>query len=115
MPDFSRLRNSLLDRYPEPWVRQHLESLTPAYFEAFDEADVGRHLGLIIELGDDRPVMVHARPAGSGEWWVEVVSYDTFRFLSTLCTLLAVRGFSIQEGRVFTSQPPPGLAPRAVG
>ena len=47
-------------------MRHHLESLTPAYFEAFDEPDVARHLGLIIELGDDRPVVVRARPAGAG-------------------------------------------------
>ncbi len=106
MPDLARLRNSLLDRYPEPWVRQHLESLTPAYFEAFDEPDVARHLGLMMELGDDRPLVVHARPADPGEWWVEVVGYDAFQFLSTVCTMLAVQGFSIQEGRVFTSQPP---------
>ena len=49
-----------------------------------------------------------------GEWWVDVVGYDAFQFLSTLSTLLAVRGLSIVEGRVFTSQPPrePARRPR---
>src|SRR5262249_17123226 len=44
---------------------------------------------------------------GTDRWWVEVVGYDAFQFLSTVCNLLAVMGLAIVEGRVFTSQPPP--------
>jgi [glutamine synthetase] adenylyltransferase / [glutamine synthetase]-adenylyl-L-tyrosine phosphorylase len=107
MHDLSLLRTALLDRFPEPWVRHHLDSFQGTYFEAFDEADVARHLGLMLTLSDERPVAVQARPAGDGEWWVDVVGYDCFQFLSTVCNLLAVRGLSIVEGGVFTSRPPP--------
>jgi hypothetical protein len=107
MPDLAQLQSRLLGRYPEAWVRHHLESFPSAYFAAFDGDEVDWHLGMMLELGDDRPVAVGARPDGVGQWWVDVVGYDVFQFLSTLCTLLAVRGLSIVEGRVFTSQPPP--------
>src|SRR3954451_20478534 len=112
MPDLARLQNELLRRHPEPWVRHHLESFQAAYFDAFDEAAVSGHLGLMLALSDDRPVAVRARPAGEGEGWVDVVGYDCFQFLSTLCNLLAVRGLSILEGRVFTSEPPAREPPR---
>ncbi|HEV3168520.1 MAG TPA: hypothetical protein VGZ22_31225, partial [Isosphaeraceae bacterium] len=109
MPDLARLQSALIRDHPEPWVRHHLESFQEAYFSAFDEVEVGRHISLMRTLGDQRPVAVEGRPAtdGDGEWWVDVVGYDCFQFLSTVCNLLAVRGLSIVEGRVFTSQPPP--------
>ncbi|MEA2630767.1 MAG: [glutamine synthetase] adenylyltransferase / [glutamine synthetase]-adenylyl-L-tyrosine, partial [Chloroflexota bacterium] len=119
MPDLTRLETTLRDRFPERWVRHHLDSFSAAYFEAFDAEDVARHLGLVRELDDEHLVFARAWPveavavadagAGTGEdrWWVEVVGYDAFQFLSTLCNLLAVHGLSIVEGRVFTSQPPP--------
>ncbi|HEV3121096.1 MAG TPA: hypothetical protein VGY53_04305 [Isosphaeraceae bacterium] len=107
MPDLASLQSALIGRFPESWVRHHLESFQAAYFEAFDEADVARHLGMMPGLTDQKPVAVQARSAGPGAWRVDVVGYDCFQFLSTLCNLLAVRGFSIVEGRVFTSQPPP--------
>lgn len=107
MPDLAQLQSRLLASYPERWVQHHLASFPAEYFAAFDAAEVERHLGLMLELGEDQPVAVRARPAGRGLWWVEVVGNDAFQFLSTLCSLLAVRGLSIVEGRVFTSQPPP--------
>lgn len=107
MPDLVPLRSALLQHYPEAWVRHHLESFPAAYFEAFDEPAIDRHLGLMLQVSEERPVVVRTRPAAPGQWWVEVAGYDSFQFLSTLCSLLAVRGLAIDEGRVFTSQPPP--------
>src|SRR4051794_10492557 len=116
MPDLTRLETTLRDRFPERWVRHHLDSFSAAYFEAFDAEDVARHLGLVRELDDEHLVFARAWPveavavadadagAGAGteedRWWVEVVGYDAFQFLSTLCNLLAVHGLSIVEGRV---------------
>ena len=48
---------------------------------------------------------VETWPEGPGAWRVEVVGYDAFQFLSTLCTLLAIHGLSIVEGQAFTSAP----------
>lgn len=110
MPDLAQLQSRLLERYPERWVQHHLASFPAAYFAAFDADDVERHLGMMLELSDDRPVAVRARPAEGGQWWVDVAGYDAFQFLSTLCSLLAVRGLSIVEGHVLTSQPPPAPA-----
>jgi hypothetical protein len=68
---------------------------------------VSRHLEAMRTLTDDRPVHVRAESECGGVWRVDVVGYDAFQFLSTVCTLLAVSGLSILDGRVFTSQPPP--------
>ena len=109
MRDPVRLEDALIGRYPEPWVRHHLASFREDYFAAFDADDVVRHLGRVIALTDDRPVVVEAWPEGPGAWRVEAVGYDAFQFLSTVCTLLAIHGLEIVEGQAFTSDP--GAAP----
>ena len=112
MPDPTRLERELCERHPERWVRHHLESFSPAYFEAFDVEDVARHLEMLRRLDDEHLVLARTWPDEEpGRWWIEVVGYDAFQFLSTLCHLLAVHGLSIVEGRVFTSKPPPGEPP----
>lgn len=118
MPLPAELRESLLERFEPAWVEHHLTSFERAYFESFEAEAIGRHLELIRALSDERPVVVHTEAVpGLGGWRVEVVGFDAFQFLSTLCTLLTVHGFSIAEGRVFTSEPPPARdeAPRAAG
>src|SRR3954451_15931228 len=104
MPDMAKLESELNVHYPAPWVRHHLATFPESYFEAFDETAIGRHVGAMMELTDTRSVRVLAEPEGDGVWRIDVVGYDAFQFLSTLCTLLAVRGLAILEGQVFTSQ-----------
>jgi [glutamine synthetase] adenylyltransferase / [glutamine synthetase]-adenylyl-L-tyrosine phosphorylase len=117
MPDLTRLEAELGERYPASWVRYHLDSFNPAYFEAFDTEEVSRHMTLLRALDDEHLVFARAWPAdpepgpGDDRWWVEVVGYDAFQFLATLCNLLAVRGLSIAEGSVFTSRPTSGTPP----
>jgi glutamate-ammonia-ligase adenylyltransferase len=105
MPDLGRLEETLIGRYPEAWVRHHLATFRPAYFEAFDVEDVARHLGLSLALTEDQPVAAEARRDGGEPWVVEVVGFDAFQFLSTVCSLLAIHGLSIVEGLAFTSDP----------
>ena len=105
MLDLVRLESELVSRYPPAWVRRHLTSFREAYFAAFDAEAVARHLGRIIALTDEQPVAVAALPEGPCTWCVEVVGYDAFQLLSTLCTLLAIHGLSIIEGQAFTSDP----------
>ena len=117
MPDRTQLETELRRLYPEPWVQHHLDSFSPAYFAAFTPVEVAQHIELIRGLDDEQLVITVAWPAdadssadsgaAADRWWLEVVGYDAFEFLSTLCNLLAVHGLSIVEGRVFTSQPPP--------
>ncbi len=107
MPDLSRLQIELTSRFPESWARCHLASFPRAYFATFDLDDVARHLGRIIALNDKQPVTAEIGPEGPGGWQVEVVGYDAFQLLSTICTLLAIHGLAVVEGKVFTSQPPP--------
>jgi glutamate-ammonia-ligase adenylyltransferase len=111
MDDRTQLQGLLRARYPERWVQHLLATFPAAYIAGFGAADVERHLELMIELTDERPVTARARPAADGEWWVDVVGYDAFQFLSTLCNLLAVRGLTIVEGQVFTSQAPSAEPP----
>jgi glutamate-ammonia-ligase adenylyltransferase len=106
MPEMAELESELMGRHPERWVHHFLASFPDTYFQSFDGAAVSRHLEAMRSLTDDRPVRVHVEPDSDGGWRVDVVGYDAFQFLSTLCTLLAVRGLSIREGRVFTSHPP---------
>jgi glutamate-ammonia-ligase adenylyltransferase len=111
--DRTPLERDLLRHYPEAWVRHHLDSFSPTYFAAFTIEEVAQHLELVRSLDDEQLVIALAWPAvvdhgmSADRWWVEVVGYDSFQFLSTLCNLLAVNGLSIIEGRVFTSRPPP--------
>ena len=107
MADMEQLERELLARHPERWVRHHLASFPADYFRVFDSAEVSRHLEAMLTLTDDRPVHVRAESECGGVWRVDVVGYDAFQFLSTVCTLLAVSGLTILDGRVFTSQPPP--------
>ena len=103
----AQLERELMSRHPGPWVHHFLVSFPRDYFQAFDSRELSRHLDLLQGLCDDRPVAIRAESEAGGVWRVDVVGYDAFQFLSTLCTLFAVGGLAILEGRVFTSQPPP--------
>ena len=105
--DMEQLVRELLVHHPERWVRHHLASFPADYFRVFDSTEVSRHLEAMLTLTDDRPVHVWAESECGGVWRVDVVGYDAFQFLSTVCTLLAVSGLSILDGWVFTSQAPP--------
>jgi [glutamine synthetase] adenylyltransferase / [glutamine synthetase]-adenylyl-L-tyrosine phosphorylase len=111
MPEKQKLERELLAHHPEPWVRHLLASFPEAYFRSFDSSQVSRHLEAMRSASDDRPVVVHVEAESAGVWRLDVVGYDAFQFLSTLCALLVVRELSILEGRVFTSQPPAAVAP----
>jgi hypothetical protein len=112
MPDLTRLETELRRLYPEVWVRHHLDSFSPAYFAAFTAEEIAQHLELVRALDAAQLVIALAWPAatenaardeiGPDQWWVEVVGYDVFQFLSTVCNLLAVSGLGIVEGKVFT-------------
>jgi glutamate-ammonia-ligase adenylyltransferase len=107
MVEKAQLERELVGSHPEAWIRHHLASFPDAYFRSFGTAQVSRHLEMMRTLGDEHPVQVRSEPEEGGTWRIDVVGYDAFQFLSTLCTLLAVRRLSILEGWVFTSQPPP--------
>jgi glutamate-ammonia-ligase adenylyltransferase len=113
MADLALLETELRRYYPEAWVRHHLDSFGPVYFDSFTPQEIAQHLELMRALDDEQLIIALAWPAEPGadgvtdRWWVEVVGYDAFQLLSTVCTLLAVQGLGIVEGRVFTSQPPP--------
>jgi glutamate-ammonia-ligase adenylyltransferase len=123
MPDRSQIESELCRLFPEPWVRLHLESFSDDYFGSFAPPEVAQHLELLRALDDEQlvialswPDALDARTAAEPKedrWWVEVVGYDAFQFLSTVCTLLAVHGLAIVEGVVFTSRPPPRSAASA--
>lgn len=110
--DPAALEKSLSGRYPDAWIRHHFATFQSSYFEAFEPDDVARHLGRALALTDDRPVSVEAWPCpeAHGDWLVEVVGLDAFQFLSTVCCLLAIHGWSIVEAQAFTSDP--SLVPR---
>ena len=98
MADMEQLERELSVRHPERWVRHHLASFPADYFRVFDSTEVSRHLEAMLTLTDDRPVHVRAESESGGVWRVDVVGYDAFQFLSTVCTLLAVSGLSILMG-----------------
>jgi glutamate-ammonia-ligase adenylyltransferase len=111
MSDLSRLNEELKLRYPEPWVALFLGSFSNRYFESFAVDELARHLGLLMALNDQQPVALRAVPAGEREWNVEVIGYDAFQFLSTVCSLFALSDLTIVDGRIYTSHPPPHQAP----
>ncbi|QDV34483.1 [protein-PII] uridylyltransferase family protein [Tautonia plasticadhaerens] len=101
------LRRALARSHPEAWVDHLLGSFPGDYLARFDAEALSRHLGLIRELGADRPVRVWAGPADDeGTCRVEIVGYDAFQLLSTVCSLLAIHRLSVVEARIYTSEPP---------
>jgi glutamate-ammonia-ligase adenylyltransferase len=101
------LRRALSRSHPEPWVDHVLGSFPPEYLGRYDADALSRHLGLIRELGADHPIRVQAEPVDDlGTWRVEIVGYDAFQLLSTVCSLLAIYRLSVIEARIFTSDPP---------
>lgn len=101
------LRRALARSHPEAWVDHLLGSFPAEYLSRFDAEVLSRHLGLIRELGADRPVRVWAEPFDDeGTYRVEIVGYDAFQMLSTVCSLLAIHRLSVVEARIYTSEPP---------
>ena len=113
-PNPEELREALGRDHPGPWVEHLLGAFPAEYRAAFDAEDLSRHLGLMRQLGADRPIRLAASPLGdgTGTWRVEVVGYDAFQLLATVCTLLAIQRLSIVEARIFTADPPPEEADR---
>ncbi len=109
MPELAKIRNVLLNQFPESWVEPYLASFREPYFETFDPEDLAQQLQMMTELTDGRRVALRARSIGHGEtdWRVAITGYDAFQFLSTVCRLLAIHGLWIVAGRMFTSDPPP--------
>ena len=107
-------RTRLLRDHPEGWVDHLLNSFPIEYIERFEAEAMSRHLGLIRELSPDRPVIVAADRLDDGAWRVEIVGYDAFQMLSTVCSLLAVHRLAILEAAISTSEAPPDepAAPR---
>ena len=107
-------RASLLRDHPEGWVDHLLHSFPTEYAERFEAEAMGRHLGMIRALSPDHPVLVAAERLDDGAWRVEIVGFDAFQMLSTVCSLLAVHRLAILEAAIFTSDAPPdpAVAPR---
>jgi glutamate-ammonia-ligase adenylyltransferase len=92
-------------------VQRHLARLDPAYTLAFNEAEIERHAALAARLSADNLVEVDAAPVEGGLWRVTIVAFDYLGELSLICGLLAVHGFDILNGDVFTYEPPRGPLP----
>ena len=65
MPDPAQLRRLLLESHPEVWVDHLLSAFRGAYFAAFDEAAVARHLDRLRALSETCPVSVAVEPTGA--------------------------------------------------
>jgi len=90
---------------PSEDIHQHLARMDPAYGTAFTQAEINQHAGLADRLDPDNLVEVDAARLPDGQWRVTVVAYDYPGELSLICGLLAVYGFSIVDGHVFTYEP----------
>lgn len=97
--------------FASPAVQRHLARLDPAYTLAFTEAEIERHAALVARLTNDNLVEVDAAALEGGLWRVTIVAFDYLGELSVICGLLAVHGFDILNGDVFTYEPPGGPLP----
>ncbi len=95
----------------QPMVQRHLARLDPAYTLAFDASEIERHSTLAARLTNDNLVEVDATPLEGGLWRVAIVAFDYLGELSLICGLLAVHGFDILDGDVFTYEPLSGPQP----
>jgi glutamate-ammonia-ligase adenylyltransferase len=92
-----------------PDVSHHLARMDPSYADIFSEDEVQRHTALAAQLDRDHLVKVegaHPLDDERSRWRVTIVGYDYPGELSLICGLLFVHGFSIEDGNVFTYEPP---------
>ncbi|MFZ1475623.1 MAG: glutamine synthetase adenylyltransferase [Anaerolineae bacterium] len=99
------------DSMASPAVQRHLARLDPAYTLVFSEAEIERHTSFVARLSAANLVEVDAAAVEGGLWRVTIVAFDYLGELSLICGLLAVHGFDILDGDVFTYEPVSGPAP----
>lgn len=91
---------------PSPEVRQHIDRMDPSYETAFSRQDIRLHASLSQKLNDKHLVEVEAIPLEDEFWRVTIVAYDYPGELSLICGLMFIYGLNIQDGNVFTYEPP---------
>lgn len=91
-----------------PEMRHHIERMDPSYETVFSRKDIRRHAALAQALSKDHLVEVDAVALEDEYWRATIVAYDYPGELSLICGLMFVYGFNIQDGNVFTYEPPLG-------
>ncbi|MEJ5225527.1 MAG: hypothetical protein WHV44_13810, partial [Anaerolineales bacterium] len=90
---------------------QHLARMDAAYAAAFSAEEIARHAALAAQLGPKKLGLVTADPLPDGRWRVTIVAYDYLGELSLICGLFFLYGLDIQDGLIFTYEPPGENAP----
>jgi len=92
---------------------EHLARLDSRYFERFDPAEIGRHVGAISTLGPERPaaVLVDSEPDAVR---VTVLAFDHPGAFSAIVGVLSSMGFNIGGGDIFTWTRPAQDSPRDI-
>ena len=98
----------LLERCPgveETLIKEHLTRLNDDYFNAFDTAEIIRHLNELATLSEWRRVSVLLDEQADTAVHVTVLGFDSPSVLSLITGLMAATGFTIDSGRVCTYAP----------
>jgi glutamate-ammonia-ligase adenylyltransferase len=87
--------------------RALLSQMDASYTALFGEDQIQRHAEMAERLGDQNLVEVEAVELAQQRWRLTIVGYDYVGELSLICGLLFVHGLNIEDGQIFSYEPPP--------
>ena len=91
-----------LNQFPENILDNHLLRLDNDYFMQFDIIEIKRHLETIKKLTLESLVHVLVEQKSKNVYILTIVAFDFPGLFSIISGLLAVYGFSILSGKIFT-------------
>lgn len=89
-----------------PEVQTHIDRMDPSYETMFSRADIRRHARMAQELDEATLAKVDAVKLEDDAWRVTIVASDFPGELSLICGLMFVHGLNIEDGDVYTYEPP---------
>ncbi|WP_422927112.1 protein kinase domain-containing protein [Singulisphaera sp. PoT] len=105
MPDLAESVVKHADGVPSSLVEAHLRRMPRAYLERHAPEEIGRHLRLLAQLDEDRPVDVDVRPIDVSSYEVCVVGFDRTGILAAITTALATDECNVLDLQLGTYSP----------
>ncbi|MGH7493146.1 MAG: ACT domain-containing protein [bacterium] len=87
-----------------------LSQMDASYTALFGDDQIQRHVEMAERLSDRNLVEVEAIAMEQQKWRLTIVGYDYVGELSLICGLLFVHGLNIEDGQIFSYEPPADLS-----
>ena len=92
--------------------RAILSQIDASYASLFSEDQIQKHVEMAERLSEQNLVEVDILEIEPQKWRLTIVGYDYVGELSLICGLLFVHGLNIEDGQIFSYEPPADLSAR---